>query len=124
MDDKRHAAAVYLGRSRELWHVLRIAEIRLTNDPRESPISAIRSHIHKQKKIIASQCAQARKKQSNDGIATVPEVLDSERLFCIATPSMWRPQLAQMTAPHVAEELPTPKNDRTKGPTVTLIAPP
>jgi hypothetical protein len=61
---------------------------------------------------------------NNDGARRVPEVLDSARLFCIETPSMRRLHLSQMTAPHDALEVPYPIHDHTKGPTMTLIAPP
>jgi hypothetical protein len=61
---------------------------------------------------------------NSDGAGKVPEVSDSAELFCIDAPSIRRPQVSQMTAPHDAEEFPVPINDRTKGPTMALIAPP
>ncbi len=82
-----------------------------------------KAHLGCKTGCFASRC-NARKKKNNDGVKTVPKVLDNARLFSIETPSMRRPHLLQMTVLDDVKDVPVPISDHTKGPIMMLIAPP
>ncbi len=56
--------------------------------------------------------------------AKLPDVLDKVRLLVVEVLNMKTLQLVQVVAPHVAKDWPAPMNEKTYGPTITLIAPP
>jgi hypothetical protein len=56
--------------------------------------------------------------------STLPDELDTARLFVIEVFDMETPQCSQMVSPHDAFEEPVPIKDQAWGPTITLMAPP
>ena len=115
MHDKRHAAAVHLQHSIKSLGRLYNAEAQAY----ERPVGATCGQRQNMSRA-AIICGAMRVSLSNTSAngraemgaaSTLPNELDTARLFVIEVPDMKTPQFSQIVSPHDALEVPVPMND-------------
>jgi hypothetical protein len=115
MDDKRHAAAVHLQHSSESQGIVHNAETQAY----ERPVGATcaRRQSMSRAAIICGAMHVSLSNTSGDeraemgAASTLPDELDTARLFVIEVLDMKTPQLSQIVSPHDALEVPVPMSD-------------
>jgi hypothetical protein len=115
MDDKRHAAAVHLQHSSESQGILHNAETQAYERP-VGATCARRQNTSRAAIICGAMHVYLSNTSANGRVemgaaSTLPDELDTARLFVIEVPDMKTPQCSQIVSPHDALEKPVPMND-------------
>ena len=115
MHDKRHAAAVHLQHSSESLGRLYNAEAQAYERP-VGATCALRENMSRAAIIcdamrVSLSNTSANERAEMGAVSTLPDELDTARLFVIEVPDMKTPQFSQIVSPHDELEVPVPMND-------------
>ena len=115
MHDESHAAAVNLQHSSESLGRLHNAEAQAYERP-VGATCALRQNMSRAAIICGAMHASQSNTSANGRVqmgaaSTLPDELDTARLFVIEVPDMKTPQFSQIVSPHDALEVPVPMND-------------
>ena len=115
MDDKRHATAVHLQHSSESQGIVHNDETQSYERP-VGATCARRQSMSRAGMICSAMRVSLSNTNANGRVemgaaCTLPDELDTARLFVIEVPDMKTPQLSQIVSPHDASEEPVPMND-------------
>ena len=115
MDDKRHAAAVHLQHSSESQGIVHNAETQAYERP-VGATCARRQNMSRDEILCGAMHVLLSNTSANgraemEEASTLPDELDTARLFVIEVPDMKTPQFSQIVSPHDALEVPVPMND-------------
>ena len=115
MNDKSHATTVNL-RDRNDWQgIVYIIDIRAYESP-AGATCALRQNMSRAGIICGAMRVSLSNTSANGRVqmgaaSTLPDELDTARLFVIEVPDMKTPQFSQIVSPHDALEVPVPMND-------------
>ena len=115
MDDKRHAATVHLRDSNDWQGIVYIIDIRAYERP-VGATCALRENMSRAAIIcdamrVSLSNTSANERAEMGAASTLPDELDTVRLFVIEVPDMKTPQFSQIVSPHDELEVPVPMND-------------
>ena len=120
MHDESHAAAVHLQHSSEsLGGLHRDCTMQKEAQAYERPVGATcaqRQNMSRAGIICGAMQASQSNTSANGRVqmgaaSTLPDELDTARLFVIEVPDMKTPQFSQIVSPHDALEVPVAMND-------------
>ena len=116
MDDTRHATAVHLQHSSESQGIVHNAETQAYERP-VGATCALRENMSRAAIIcdamrVSLSNTSANERAEMGAASTLPDELDTARLFAIEVFDMETPQCSQIVSPHDALERPVPMNDQ------------